>query len=69
MRQHAHRDEVCIQAHWLENIAAAATLLEATKDPFNLREAAALRKMLASAKPGSSTQPINARDESTTGGR
>lgn len=68
MGQHAHRDEVCIQAHWLENIAAAATLLEATKDPFNLREAAALRKMLASVKPGGATQPTLAREESTAGG-
>src|SRR5690606_4801214 len=42
--------EVCIAAHWLENIAAAASLLEASGDVFNVREAAALRKLIASAK-------------------
>ena len=50
-KQAGASNEVILESHWLENIAAAATLLETTKDPFNLREAAALRKMLGSVKP------------------
>ncbi len=42
--------EVSIESHWLENVAAAA-LLEGTGDVFDAREAAALRKLVASAKP------------------
>ena len=43
--------KVEIDAHWMENIASAAALLEGTANAMDKREADALRKLVKSAKP------------------
>lgn len=54
-------NEVAIAAHWLENISAAAALLEGSASIFDRREADALRKLVKSARKIASAQQAGTR--------